>query len=173
MNINISTTNNNQAEIEEAVFAGHMRALAEADAACDKARGQRTRVRKQAKIDGILLYELDEAMKFADMGTEEARRHFQTMKQYMAWLRVPIGTQFDLLAAVEDDPTAEDSGEKSEQRTLDEIAGKGYRAGIMGVSQKPALEAAGLKGNDPMGQEFLKAWTAGQSMTAKEMGKAA
>lgn len=67
-----------------------------------KVGAARAAIRKQAKAAGITLGHLDAMIRLLDMTPQEQREHFAERQRYAAALRMPIGTQLDLMAHATD-----------------------------------------------------------------------
>lgn len=117
------------AEMTRSKFLEGVRKLNAMNEACRIQNDKRRSLRKQLKADGFTLGAMDAALKMAEWDRSEIREHFDTRKQYAAWLGLPTGTQADLFKGLEDDKIR-----------AQEWRARGATACLMGQSNKPPEE---------------------------------
>lgn len=145
--------------VDEAIFARHVNAIAAADAVCEEANAKRKKARQAAKADGITPKDLDRALIIAEMSSDEQHQYLATQKQYLEWLRVPIGTQLSLL-----DQSPLETDEDIAADLIKKSAGDGYRAGLTGKWQDDNPHDP----TTPAGQAWIKGWHDGQKATVEQ-----
>jgi ribosome modulation factor len=132
------------------VFLGK---IASEEAKVAAAKKRLNKVWKLAINAGIVRKDLELVRKFADQDADTVLATLQRIKQYAAWLDVPIGSQMSLFEIP-----------SSSILSSDELAERAYRAGYV----------AGLMGKDPdkeayptdhdHHQRHMEGWHAGQKV---------
>lgn len=140
-------------------FYEHTQAIVKANAALEVARANRQAVRKLAKAAGVELGILDAKLKMAEWEPSEIRSHYATDARYAELLRLPVGTQLDLLEGV---PEA--------ARPDIDWQSRGFLAATtkLGVPGQPPADVPA----DQV-QNWMQGWQEGQEKNARPLNKAA
>ena len=147
------------------IFLKHYRLIRDAKRAAEETSMALARTKKAAKSDGVDLDAFKLLERLTKVDSDEAEAQLRHLKDYCAWLKLPIGTQLGLFAAaVADEPT---DGAQAEQRAW-EAEQAGIEAGKGGqhrVDDNPY----------PAGTEhyarFDKGYLRGQRMIADKLGE--
>ena len=143
-------------QASEAEFRTAINILAKIEEEGDLYRSRKKRARKEIKAMGFNLGDLDATMKMMDWGRDEVKEHFERRAIYARWVKLPIGSQGDLLAGP-------DAKEENPETAGDLVFAKAYQAGIQGKS--PECPEEYLDHN----QDWSKGWKAGQDSLAMDM----
>ena len=140
----------NSQVISEEQFLAHVANLERLDAAKKAASEAYKKGRKEARAAGIVLGDLDAAMRIRDLNREDATSHVLNLGNYLEWLRAPIGHQFQMSFGNQSGEDPSDD-EIIERATVDAQA-EGFQAGLRGdpPSENPH------DGNTPSGQAWIK-----------------
>jgi hypothetical protein len=124
------------------------------------------RAKKAAKADGIDLDALRLLEKLADLDTDEAELQLRHLRQYAAWIELPIGSQLNFFGeATTANPKAAEFREWS-------AGGVGFDAGKAGHTRDTNPHKAGSAEHvawDKSWSNGNKAWLKGQKQIAGEM----
>ena len=88
--------------VTDAVIQVYARQIIQINEEAKKVADRRQAIRKEAKLAGLTLGTLDAMIKLLDMTPQEQREHFAERQRYAAALRMPLGTQLDLMAHATD-----------------------------------------------------------------------
>jgi hypothetical protein len=151
------------------VFLRHYREIRDCKTAHHDTGMALARAKKSAKGDGIDLDALKLLEKFADLDTDEAEMQLSHLRQYAAWIELPIGTQLDAFGQHKAPSLAETEKQRAHTARSDgEAAGKaGHERGTNrygpGTAGYVAWDKGWLKGN--------KTWLAGQKSLAGDLAR--
>jgi hypothetical protein len=155
--------------VAPAVFLKHYREIRDLKDAHQEAGAAVARAKKAAKNAGIDLDALRLLEKLADLDPDEAELRLAHLRNYAAWVGLPIGAQLDMFGKA---PVAEVPPEEVEKQREHDAKTAGQAAGksgderqtnphVPGDAQHVAWDKAWLKGH--------KAWMATQKAIAAEM----
>jgi hypothetical protein len=153
------------------VFLRHYREIRDCKRHQADANMAVARAKKSAKEIGIDLEAFRLLEKLAALDLDEAEMQLSHLRQYAAWIELPIGTQLDAFGAPPQ-PAAVDAKDAAEQREW-QAGDEGLQAGKAGherdvnpfeagSAEYVAWDKAWAKGN--------KVWLKGQERIAGEMG---
>lgn len=151
------------------VFLRHYREIRDAKTAHADTGMALARAKKSAKGSGIDLDAFKLLEKFAELDTDEAELQLSHLRQYAAWIELPIGTQLDAFGAHSKPSEAETAKQHAHTARQDgEAAGKAgherqaNRYGP-GTAEHVAWDKGWLKGN--------KIWLIGQKSLAGDLAR--
>ncbi len=159
------TAGHNSAAVTAAVFNKHLALIEQADEACKIANAIRSTTRKSARADGIKLGEFDAMRKLAALPRLEQIDKLTASRDYLIYLRSPLGAQMKMdFAAV--DPFNEDD-DAARARIEADAESDGYRTGLAGIKWEDDNPHKALT---PEGQAWLKGWREGQTNLVEALG---
>lgn len=82
-----------KSNVTDATFSEHYRAIRDASKEQQRATAVMRLARKRAKAAGIILSDLDQAIRLRDLDSDERDVHLKNVGRYAAWLGCPLGTQ--------------------------------------------------------------------------------
>lgn len=147
--------------LTEADFLALVHKHASATAKLKAAQSERKALRKQMRAAGVVLGDFDAAVRMTEWPREEVTETFENRVQYLRWLRVPIGFQFDLFEALDADAQDDD------ERLAALVAGaetEGWQKAVLGGAEADNPHEA----NAPAGQAWIKGFRDGASFVAKQ-----
>jgi hypothetical protein len=150
------------------VFIRHYKEIRETKHAHHDTGMAVARAKKAAKADGIDLDALKLLEKFADLDTDEAELQLQHLRQYAAWIELPIGSQLNFFADAKA-PTANPQAEEFREWSA---GGVGFDAGKAGHTRDTNPHRAGSAEYvawDKSWSNGNKAWLKGQKQIAGQM----
>lgn len=139
-----------KSNLSEDTFLVHVNKITAIEAKVKMLNEERKGIRKQAKAAGIELKLLDSVVRMSDWTKEEVESHFRDQARYSRWLRLPLASQrdlFEIKPANETDDT--------------DVFGKGFRAGVMGLSPEVPSEYLGEEH-----ATWMAGWQEGQKKIA-------
>jgi hypothetical protein len=152
------------------VFLRHYREIRDCKSAHHDTGMAVARAKKSAKADGIDLDALKLLERFADLDTDEAEIQLRHLRQYAAWIELPIGTQLDAFGPPKQPPSPE-----ARQQLLDHGAGEsGYTAGQAGHERGNNPHEAGSSQHVAWDKQWLrgnKLWLKGQKSLAGDLAR--
>src|SRR5262245_50410190 len=107
-----ATTGHNSTEFtpneRRAVFLDHIKKISAQQAICDRENEEKKRLRKLAKTDGLVLADIDYAMRILkvedpDIIVGELKRR----SEIAFWFALPVGTQAEMFDAFEREPAVD------------------------------------------------------------------
>jgi hypothetical protein len=156
---------NSEIEIGEADFLKFFADHSDLEEQIESLSAKRKKLRKHMRAAGVRLTEFDAMRKLQNMQRKDVEDHFVHLKHYMAWGRVPMGTQFSFELDPESD---EEPEEKIIARAVEEATSAGFLAGLKNVapSENPH------DGNSDQGQAWIKAHHDGLAQREHELSVA-
>lgn len=134
----------------------HYAAISAQQAKVAEQQAEYKRLRKLAKVDGIILSDIDFMMKCAEIDDPEILTdRIKREAEIAQWFALPIGAQPELFGAVDREP-----GE-------DRAAREGEAAGFAGKDCEPPYDA-----NSPMGRAWTASWKKAQEQMLSDLASA-
>ncbi|MEM6623899.1 MAG: hypothetical protein AAF674_16855 [Pseudomonadota bacterium] len=87
---------NSAVECTRADFLSWVKTLSDIEHKLDALKAEKKKARKQARAAGVVLGDMDAALKLCDMNQADAQAHVTNLATYAEWLEAPIGHQFKI-----------------------------------------------------------------------------